>query len=109
MKEIVRLKEIKDCPGYQVITVEIEGKAGVERVLRKPDGTYWPVVREHIAPPGGNLKIEVGDQMSMKEKARAGKRITSNCRIPWRVIRDDTKIVDFRVPEVDRSAYRYSR
>lgn len=67
-REIIGGGELVDYPGHWQITGRTEGKAEKWSVLRKPDETFWEIVRTHIFPPGGgNLRIDVGDQIVNEE------------------------------------------
>jgi len=57
--------ELTDYPGWYKIDGGTEEGAHSWSVVRKPDGTWWWVAVHHIFPPGGgNLRIDLGDQIT---------------------------------------------
>jgi hypothetical protein len=56
--------ELRDYPGHWKLSGRVDGEPGEWSVLRKPDGTYWEVVAEHLFPPtGGTCRVDTGDQI----------------------------------------------
>lgn len=58
-----------DYPDCWVFTGSTEEGLEQWRVFRKPDGTYFPVLREHLFPKsGGTLEFDLGDQIVNEEQ-----------------------------------------
>jgi hypothetical protein len=67
----VGVAEIKDAPGYWILTERLPEQAEGWRVLRKPDGTFWEVTGTHYFPPGGgSLELDLGQQISDRQLIR---------------------------------------
>lgn len=59
--------ELADYPGWYMIDGGPDDGSNSWSVVRKPDGSWWWVTAHHIFPPGGgNLRIELGDQITDK-------------------------------------------
>lgn len=64
-REIVTGGPLAEAPDYYMITVKLEGDDEREwKFVRRPDGTYWEVVRTDSFPrTGGLLRVDLGDQI----------------------------------------------
>jgi hypothetical protein len=56
--------ELIENPGYWKIDGRVEGQSDRWSVVRKPDGSWWYVAAAHIFPPGGLLRVDLGDQIT---------------------------------------------
>lgn len=63
--------ELADYPGWYKIDGGSETEPRSWSVVRKPDGSWWWVAAHHIFPPdGGNLRIDLGDQITDDDMLR---------------------------------------
>ncbi len=80
-REIISGGEIRGWPGYWEVKSRTEGDAKEWRALRKPDGSFYEVLRAHILPPsGGPAKMEIGEQIHDEKIIAYGEAIYAQLR-----------------------------
>jgi hypothetical protein len=61
---IVKGGEMADHPGWYKLNGRLEDQSESFSMARKPDGTWWVAAEHYFPPEGGNVRIDLGEQIT---------------------------------------------